>query len=89
MYARVVDVQATDHFTLILTFSNNERRLFDLKPYLSVGRFAELGRIEIFKQVAISFDTVEWANGLDLDPEFLYAHSHHLADFAQPGEYAR
>ena len=49
--------------------------MFDMTPYLDVGRFAELKNIEAFKQVSVSFDTIEWENDLDLDPEFLYAHS--------------
>ncbi len=75
MYARVIAVQATDDHQLILTFDNHERRLFDMRPYLGIGRFAELKDIRAFKQVSVSFDTVEWQNGLDLDPEFLYAKS--------------
>jgi hypothetical protein len=42
MYARVTAVQATDNHKLILTFDHVERRLFDMRPYLSIGRFAEL-----------------------------------------------
>jgi hypothetical protein len=29
----------------------------------------------VFKKVRVSYDTVEWENGLDLDPEYLYEHS--------------
>ena len=29
----------------------------------------------IFKMVKISFDTIEWPNGIDLDPEVLYEKS--------------
>ena len=75
MYAGVTEVQATDDYRLILTFDNGERRLFDLRPYLSIGRFAELRDIDVFKQISVSFDTVEWTTGLDIDPEFLYANS--------------
>ncbi len=75
MYRGITEVQATDDHRLILKFDNNERRLFDLSPYLSIGRFAELRDINVFKQIGISFDTVEWKNGLDIDPEFLYAKS--------------
>jgi hypothetical protein len=46
-----------------------------MRPYLTIGRFAELRDVKSFRQVAVSFDTVEWENGLDLDPEFLYAKS--------------
>ena len=75
MYARIAAVQATDDYKLILTFDNIERRLFDIKPYLTVGRFAELRDIKVFKGIGVAFDTVEWQNGLDMDPEFLYAKS--------------
>jgi hypothetical protein len=75
MYRGVTEVRAIDDYRLILKFDNNEYRLFDLKPYLGLGRFAELRDINVFKQIGISFDTVAWKNGLDLDPEFLYAHS--------------
>lgn len=75
MYARITAVQATDDYQLILTFDDKERRLFDIKPYLTTGRFAELRDIKVFKRVGVAFDTVEWQNGLDLDPEFLYAKS--------------
>lgn len=75
MYARVTAVQATDDYKLILTFDNQERRSFDMRPYLTVGRFSELRDMKLFKQIGVSFDTVEWQNGLDLDPEFLYAKS--------------
>jgi hypothetical protein len=80
MYTGITEVQATDDHRLILRFDNNERRLFDLSPYLNIGRFAELRDIDVFKQVSISFDTVEWENGLDIDPEFLYAKSERIAD---------
>ncbi|MDQ1301700.1 MAG: hypothetical protein QG637_1622 [Chloroflexota bacterium] len=75
MYRGITEVQATNDYRLILKFDNNERRLFDLSPYLSIGRFAELRDINVFKQISVSFDTVEWKNGLDIDPEFLYAKS--------------
>ena len=80
MYPGITEVQTTSDYRLILTFDNRERRLFDLAPYLTVGRFAELRDINAFKQVSISFDTVEWRNGLDIDPEFLYAKSEPIAD---------
>ncbi len=80
MYAEVTEVQATDDHKLILTFDNYERRQLDMRPYLGIGRFAELRDINAFKQVGISFDTVEWQNGLDLDLEFLYAKSDAMPD---------
>jgi hypothetical protein len=80
MYAGITEVRVTDDYRLILTFENNERRLFDLSPYLNVGRFAELRDKNVFKQISIPFDTVEWENGLDIDPEFLYAKSEQIVE---------
>jgi len=75
MYPGVVSVKALDNHKLLLGFDNNETRLFDLKPVLSLGRFAELKDEKLFNTVKVSFDTIEWANKLDLDPEYLYEES--------------
>ena len=80
MYAGITEVLATDDHKLLLTFDNGERRLFDIAPYLSIGRFAELRSIEAFQKIGVSFDTVEWENGLDLDPEFLYEKSEKMLE---------
>ncbi len=78
MYLGIKQVSATDDYQLDLVFDNNECRRFDVKPLLTKGRFAELKEIKIFKTVRISFDTIEWNNGLDLDPEYLYEKSDRL-----------
>ena len=78
MYRGITDVQTTDDHELLLRFDNGERRVFDVKPILSFGRFSELRDLEQFRRVGVSFDTVEWDNGLDLDPEYLYEKSEEL-----------
>ena len=85
MYVGVIEVRATDDHKLILTFDNNEHRFFDVAPHLNTGRFAELKDIEVFKKIGLSFDTVEWENGLDIDPEFLYEKSESIVQPAQAG----
>jgi len=72
MYLSIIEVTALKNFELLLKFENNEEKLFDVKPYLGIGQFSELKDISLFKSVRISFDTIEWANGLDLDPVMLY-----------------
>ncbi len=74
-YSGVSSVEAAEGHRLILRFGNGERRVFDVTPLLTFGRFRELATPEAFKKVRISYDTVEWENGLDLDPEYLYEHS--------------
>jgi hypothetical protein len=78
MYIGVKSVNALENYELLLEFDNGEERLFDLKPYLLLGRFAELKEYEKFKNVRVSFDTVEWPGIVDLDPEFLYKESRRL-----------
>jgi hypothetical protein len=68
-------VKAVDGHRLILCFASGEQRVFDATPLLSFGRFRELAVPEVFKKVRIAYDTVEWENGLDLDPEYLYERS--------------
>ena len=75
MYLSVKEVKPSSDYFLLLTFENGEKRLFDMKPYLHTGIFTELKDISLFNTVKISFDTIEWDNEADLDPEFLYKES--------------
>ncbi len=75
MYLAVKVVKPLDNFNLLLTFENGENRKLDMSPYLDKGIFKELKDISVFNTVKISFDSIEWANEADLDPEFLYKYS--------------
>ncbi len=75
MYPGVTAVEATADHRLVLRFDNGERRVFDVKPLLATGRFRELADLRVFSKVGVAFDTIQWENGLDLDPEYLYARS--------------
>ena len=75
MYPGVKSVEAAEDYRLILRFDNDERRVLDVRPLLSIGRFRELTSPEAFRKVRVAFDTIEWENGLDLDPEYLYERS--------------
>jgi hypothetical protein len=75
MYIGVKSVKPLNEYKLLLTFKNNEERIFDMNEYLNKGIFTELKNIKMFRTVHVSFDSVEWANGADLDPEILYNES--------------
>ena len=72
MYAGVTHVKPLKNHRLELTFDTGEVRYFDATTLLSFGRFSELVDETVFQQVSVSFDTIQWPNGLDLDPEYLY-----------------
>lgn len=76
MYLAVKDVKPLDDYFLLLKFENEEEKLFDVKPYLDFGKFQELKDQKLFNSVKVSFDSIEWDNHLDLDPELLYQKSH-------------
>lgn len=78
MYLAVKNVTPADNYQLILTFENGEKRQMDMNPYLDKGIFNELRDISLFNTVRVCFDTIEWANEADLDPEFLYKYSYKL-----------
>ena len=75
MYIPVKRAKPLEGYKLQIKFKNGEEKIFDLTPYLSIGKFAELRDIRLFNTVTVKFDSIEWANHLDIDPEFLYAHS--------------
>lgn len=75
MYLAIIDVKPLQDYKLLLTFENGEKRIFDMKPYLDKGIFRELKDEKIFKTVRVSFDSIEWSNEADIDPEVLYEDS--------------
>jgi hypothetical protein len=83
MYIGVRSVKAIDDFKLLLVFDNNEEKVFDMTGYLEYGLFKELKDKKMFKTVHINFDSIEWANGADLDPEILYTDSKALTESCQ------
>lgn len=75
MYLAVKQVKPLENFKLLLTFENGEVRIFDMNPYLEKGIFKELRDISMFNSVKVSFDSIEWQNEVDMDPETLYEDS--------------
>lgn len=72
---RVVDVEFLHDYTMELEFSNGERRIVDFKPLLT-GKWREpLLNHDNFVQFALTDWTLEWYNGVDFAPEFLYDNS--------------
>jgi hypothetical protein len=73
MYPSVKEVIPRDDYTLSLLFENGEKGILDMKPMLAFGVFHRIKDLDNFKRVRVAFDTIEWACGVDLDPEYIYA----------------
>ena len=80
MSPKVVSVEASESFKLVLIFDSGERKVFDVHPYLEKGIFRELKRVSYFKQVKPFFGGVQWSNGQDFSPDTLYLEGKTLGD---------
>lgn len=69
---RITDVEYIKDYTLLLTFSDGAVKKANLKPYLAGEVFGELKDIDKFIQYGLTRTTIQWANGADFAPEFLY-----------------
>ncbi|MCP1381932.1 DUF2442 domain-containing protein [Runella salmonicolor] len=75
MNPRVKQVTPLGNYELQIVFSNQEVRLFDVKPYLDKGIFEELKDISLFNSAKVFNGTVTWNNELDFCPDTLYLES--------------
>ena len=75
MNPRVKNVKAETDYQLRLTFENGEVRLFDMKPYLSIGVFKSLKQPAGFRTARVNLGSVQWKGGKDLCPDTLYEES--------------
>jgi hypothetical protein len=70
-----VKVVPESDYCLYITFNNDERRIFDVKPYLKFKQFDELRNIALFNTVKPAGLSIEWIHGQDICPDELYYNS--------------
>lgn len=73
-----IKVQPLEDYRLLVTFENNETRIYDLKPALKgmQGKwYGELLDVDYFRTVSIGGGSVEWPNEQDICPDCLYEDS--------------
>lgn len=75
MNPRVKNVSPKQDFTLEIEFTNNEIKIFDMKPYLNTGIFNELKDYNKFRFVKPFLGSIQWNGGQDLCPDTLYLES--------------
>ncbi len=72
---KVVDAKHIDKYEIELTFNNGESGIVNLQDKIFNDHrkiFEPLQDVDYFKNFIKNRWTVEWPNGLDLAPEFLY-----------------
>ena len=71
MLLTITDVEYLGDYTLLCTFNDGVRKKVDLSPLLQYPAFEELQDKTQFIQFGLQ-DTIFWANGADIAPEYLY-----------------
>lgn len=72
-FIKIIDVDYQGDFTFALTFNNACTKHINLKPFLKGEVFEPLNKEENLIQYGLINGTLEWYNGADFAPEFLYA----------------
>lgn len=72
MFLHVTEVVYLGDYKLRLRFNNEAEGIVVLEPELYGEAFTPLRDKALFKQVYLTSRTIEWPNGADFAPEFLY-----------------
>ena len=72
---KAVDVSVQPEYCLLITFNNDEKRIFDVKPYFDFKPFRELMNPVLFNTVKPAGLSIEWIHGQDICPDDLYYRS--------------
>ena len=70
----ITNVEYDEGYGLVLTFEDESRRRVDLTQHLDGEVFEPLRDLKLFRTACLNedIDTVVWANGADMSPDFLY-----------------
>ncbi len=85
MFLHIHSVRYCGDYSLECGFTNGETLRVDLRNELYGEMFAPLLNKTLFQQVRINPDTqtVEWENGADFAPEFLYEVAQQQLQYSQ------
>ena len=62
-------------YSLLLTFANGEKRVYDARPLLNEDIYSQLRNPEFFLKARAECGTVVWSDDVDIAPEHLYESS--------------
>ena len=72
MFLEVKKANYLGDYKLSIEFNTGKKKTVDLKNELKGEVFQPLLDKEYFEKFYINFNTIEWDNGADFAPEFLY-----------------
>lgn len=72
MLIKVTKAKHIRDYQLELTFNDGTHKIVDLQDTLDGPVFEPLKKLENFKKFKLNRWTIEWSNGADMAPEYLY-----------------
>lgn len=72
MFLEIIKAEYIDNYRIKLWFNDGKVKIADLADSLKGIVFEPLKELEFFKKFSIKFNTIEWENGADFAPEYLY-----------------
>ena len=72
MFIEVAKAEYLEDFKIIIEFNDGVSKTIDLEKELVGNVFEPLKDKNYFKTFTIKFNTIEWDNGADFAPEYLY-----------------
>lgn len=72
MFLEVSNAKYLGDYKISLIFNNGESKTVDLSGELNGKIFEPLKDKTYFQSFIIKFNTIEWSNGADFAPEYLY-----------------
>ena len=68
----VKDVAPQRDYTLLISFVNGEKRIYNARPLLNKAIYSSLRNIGFFMKAKACCGTVIWDDDIDIAPEHLY-----------------
>ena len=72
MFLEISKASYLGDYRILLTFNNNETKIVDLQNELNGVVYEPLRQLDYLQNFQIKYNRIEWANGADYAPEYLY-----------------
>ena len=74
---KVTEIKIVSELCMLITFSNGEKKIFDLTDLVKYQAYEKLNNYEVFKNAYIENGIIVWDNGnIDIAPETVYKNSY-------------
>jgi hypothetical protein len=72
-------VQVLENYMLEIEFSNGEKGIFSMEPYLDYPVYKPLKDYSIFKKAKVTMGFISWNEDIDMSPDNVYLESKMIA----------